>query len=289
MNRAVTVADGQKGNPIDFVLRLQSNAPSTIYPGTRTILAFGPAGSGKTTNWLNIAKFAQLTKSGAKVYVIDTDFAVDRMLAGYPTLTYSIPNDPAFANPDATVQIYSCFDWREYVNALADIQRKAKPQDWVVVDFIGNAWAAVQDDFVMEVFHQEIGDYFLKVRKQLSNDATSLGALEGWVDWQVINPRYKGWVNKLLFKGRYHVYCTAQSDNLSSKRKPTEDAQTRQMFVRAGLKPVGQKSLPFQFHTILLTGREGGRTARSPLSRIVNEKRYPVSSSRTSRLIISST
>jgi hypothetical protein len=219
------------------------------------ILAFGPAGSGKTTNWLNIAKFIHMTKSDSRIYVMDTDFAVDRMMAGYPNLTLGIPWDPQFNNPEAIIQLYSIFEWRQYINALADIQKKARPQDWVVVDFIGNAWSAVQEDFVMEVFHQDIGDYFLKVRKQLSDDATTLGALEGWVDWQVINPRYRGWANKLLYKGRYHIFATAQSDNLSSERKPLEDAQTRQLFARYQVKPVGQKQLPYQFHTILLTGR----------------------------------
>lgn len=230
-------------------------------PAPERILAFGPAGTGKTTNWLNIAKFITLTNSDARVHVIDTDFAVDRMMAGYPTVSIGIPADPNFANPTATVQLYSCFEWREYVAALNAIQRSAKPQDWVVVDFIGNAWSAVQEDFVMEVFHQDIGDYFLKVRKELDNGAKSLGALEGWVDWQVINPRYKQWANKLLFKGRYHVYATAKSDNLSSDKKPTEDAQTRQLFARYQVKPVGQKELPYQFHTVLLTGRTDDKRA----------------------------
>lgn len=224
-------------------------------PAPERILAFGPAGSSKSTGWLNIAKFAALTKSTAKFYVIDTDFAVARMLSGYPTLTYSFIGDPQFTNPDAMIQVYTCSEWREYVSALADIMMKAGPGDWVVVDFIGNAWTAVQEDFVMEVFHQDIGDYFLRVRKTLKDGAGSLGALEGWVDWQVINPRYKGWCNKLLFKGRYHVYCTAKSDNLSSDKKPTEDAQTRSLFARYQVKPVGQKDLPYSFHTLLLTGR----------------------------------
>lgn len=107
----------------------------------------------------------------------------------------------------------------------------------------------------MEVFHQDIGNYFLQVRKTLKDDAKSLGALEGWVDWQVINPLYKAWVNKLLFRGRYNVYCTAKAGALSSDKKPTEDAQTRQMFLRFGLKPEGQKDLPFQFHTVLYATR----------------------------------
>ena len=219
------------------------------------ILAFGPAGSSKTTAWLNIAKFAEITGSDARFYVIDTDFAVDRMLLGYPNLTVSLPSDP-YPN-DARIHLYPTFDWREYVSALAQIRQRARPGDWVIVDFISNAWTAVQEHYVDQVFHQDIGDYFLKVRKELDRNASSLGALEGWVDWQVINPLYKRWANDLLYRGRYHLYCTAKSDTLSSDRKPTESPQTRQLFARYQVKPVGQKDLPFQFHTVLLTGRSG--------------------------------
>lgn len=226
------------------------------FPAPERILCFGPAGAGKTTNLLNIAKFAHLTKSDAIFHILDSDFAMDRMLIGYPDIPFAIWNDPNFpTTPETRLIIYPVFEWRTYVAALDKIHATARPQDWVSVDFISNAWTAVQEHFVNEVFHQDIGAYFLQVRKTLKDDAKSLGALEGWVDWQVINPLYRGWVNKLLFRGRYNVYCTAKSDNLSSDRKPTEDAQTRQLFLRFGVKPVGQKDLPFQFHTVLYANR----------------------------------
>ncbi len=224
-------------------------------PAPERILALGTAGSGKTTNFLNIAKFAQTTKSESKFYVLDSDFAMDRMITGYPSIPYSIHGDPAFTNPDARLVIYPVFEWQEYERALRDIRLKSRPGDWVCVDFISNAWTAVQEYFVSEVFHKDIGDYFLSVRKTLDKDASSLGALEGWVDWGVINPLYKKWVNTLLYRGRYHLYCTAKTEPLSSEKKPTEDPQTRQLFSRYGIKPVGQKDLPYQFHTLLLTGR----------------------------------
>ncbi len=184
---------------------------------------------------------------------------MDRMLTGYRELRFQLVGDPNFQDPDATLIIYSAYEWNDYVRALRDIQMRARPGDWVSVDFIGTAWSAVQDHFAQEVFHKDIGDYFLQVRKELDKGATSLGALEGWVDWQVINPLYNKWANTLLYKGRYHIYATAKSENLSSDRKPTEDAQTRAMFARYQVKPVGQKFLPFQFHTVLLSGRSGDK------------------------------
>lgn len=249
------------------------------FPVPERILDFGPAGSGKTTNLLNIAKYSHLTRSPAKFHIIDSDFAMDRMLTGYPDIPFGIWNDPNFPiTQDSVLCIYPVFLWREYEAALAYIQRIATPFDWVTVDFISNAWAAVQDHYVEEIFHQDVGQYFLKARKEMAKDAKSFNPLEGWIDWQVINPMYKGWVNKLLFRGRYNVYCTAKSDNLSSDKKPTEDAQTRSLFLKYGVKPVGQKDLPFQFHTVLLSGRvdQVGQPTRRTISAVKDRERAEV-------------
>jgi AAA domain len=211
------------------------------------ILAFGPPGSGKTTNWLDIAKWAEQTGSDSQFYVLDTDFSVDRMLISYPEIS-------------KRVHISVGYDWDDYSTFLHLVSNKATPADWVVVDFIGSAWATVQSYFTEQVFKQDIADYFLQARKELGANK-SLSTLDGWTDWSVINALYKKWVNPLLFKGRYHLYATAKGDSLSSDKKPTEDASTRQLFLPLGVKPVGQKDLAFQFHTVLLTNRS--REART--------------------------
>lgn len=46
------------------------------------ILVFGAAGSGKSTAWLATAKWLQDSGSGATFWVLDTDRAVARMMAG---------------------------------------------------------------------------------------------------------------------------------------------------------------------------------------------------------------
>jgi hypothetical protein len=196
----------------------------------------GPAGASKTTGWLNVAKFSAITKSDAQFYVLDTDSAVPRMMTGYPTI-------------QDRVHISRGYDWSDYKAFLAKIQREARPQDWVIIDFIGNAWTAVTQSFVESVFQKDIGDYFLFARKADEK------ALEGWTDWNVINAMYRQWINPLIFKGNYHLYATAKSEPLSSDKKPTESAAVRSLFLPYGQKPAGQKELPFQFHTLLLAGK----------------------------------
>ena len=219
-------------------------------PIPERILVFGDTGSGKTTNALNIARWAARTKSPAHFYILDSDFAIPRMLTNYPEITDRIT-------------LYPCYDWPDYTKALGEVIKKAQPNDWLIVDFIGSAWQAVQSYFTTQVFKQTIGSYFLQVRKQLTDDKKSLGALEGWTDWQVINALYKQWVNPLLFKGRYHLYATAKAATLSSDKKPTEEKDIRQMFLRYGIKPTGQKDLPYQFHTVLISGYDPRSSART--------------------------
>lgn len=202
------------------------------------ILVFGPAGSGKSTAAASIASMAAKTKSDARFHVIDTDLAWDRMLVeGYGDL--------------ANVDVHVALEWPEYKAALAKIRSVVRPNDWVVVDLVSNAWETVQSYFTEQVFDQDIGDYFLQVRKELKTGKKSLEAFSGWVDWSVINAMYKTWINDLLFKTRANVICMAKMAKVYAEQ---DDKATRLLFGQHGVKPEGQKSLPYQFHSVLLTG-----------------------------------
>lgn len=234
-----------------------------LYPSPERILVFGQAGSGKTTSWLDIAKWSVRTKAPSRFFILDTDFSVARMMSSYPEIA------PYCA-------VYTGYDWEDYMNFLKVVTRECTPNDWVIVDFIGSAWQAVQQYFVEQVFKKEIGDYFLQARKELAKGASSLAALDGWTDWSVVNGLYRQWVNPLLFKGQYHIYATSKVDQLSSDKKPSEDAQTRSLLVPFGVKPNGQKDLPYQFHTLLLTGRDA-RTDTRTLTTIKDRERSSLS------------
>lgn len=219
------------------------------------ILLFGPAGSGKSTAAASIASMAQKTKSDARFHVIDTDLAWDRMLIeGYPDLS--------------NVEVHVALDWPEYKESLAKIRSVIRPNDWVVVDLVSNAWETVQSYFTEQVFDRDIGDYFLQVRKDLKTGKKSLEAFSGWVDWSVINAMYKTWTNDLLFKTRANVICMAKMGKVHVEQ---DDKATRLLFGPHGVKPEGQKSLAYQFHTVLLTGEP--RTGEYTLTSVKDRER----------------
>lgn len=229
---------------------------SQPFPVPERILVMGPAGSSKTTGLLNIAKFAALTQTDAQFYIGDSDSSIPRMMTGYPSI-------------HDRVHITPLYDWPDYQAFGKMIQRTARPQDWVMVDFISTAWTCVQSHFVESVFSKSIGDYFVFQRK------ADQKTLEGWTDWNVINALYRDWVKPLIFKGRYNLYCTAMSENLSSDKKPTESKEVRSLFLPYGVKPAGQKELPFQFHTLLLAGKvqTPGQPAQYTLTTVKDRER----------------
>lgn len=195
------------------------------------ILAIGSPGSGKTTAWLSIAFWAQATGSDAQFYVLDTDFAARHMLLSSPKYG------------DLTnVHVYEAIEWEQYTAAIADILPKMRPQDWLVVDFMGSAWDAVQEWYVAQVFKDDIGSFFMQARKGGGE------ALDGWRDWGVINRVYKQFANDVLFKCPGQLFTTAVAEAM----RDTDDRAMRSVFGPHGVRPRGQKHLAHGVHTVLL-------------------------------------
>lgn len=198
-------------------------------PVKERILATGGPGSGKTSAWLSIAK----KNPDSHFYVIDSDFAVDRMLDG-KSLT-NVTHDVAT-------------EWTEFVELTRKYQKAMKPNDWLVIDFISPAWNAVQAWYVEQVFGKDIDAYFVDRRK-----AKAKNDLEGDTDWKVINKAYGAWATMLL-KTPGHLFATAPVKAVGDR----DDAATKQLYALHGVKPEGQKMLSHQFHTVLMLSRARG-------------------------------
>ncbi len=204
----------------------------SIKPRER-ILTFGAAGTGKSHAALTIAR-----KTAGTTFVIDNDLAYERLIA------------TDFTDIEDRVEVFNLDEWDEYIPALREINTKAERDDWLVVDSMTPTWSQVQSAFVEKIHGKEIDDYFLQVRrtKQDAKKGSPLGALEGWMDWPVINSMYfKLYRTMLKFPG--HVYCTAEMGMISSD---DTDKDTRLMFGGWGVKPIGQKRLPHIYNTVLI-------------------------------------
>lgn len=92
-------------------------------------------------------------------------------------------------------------------------------------------------------------------KAKAAKEAKALGALDGWVDWPVINAQYNGRVMKFLITPPCHLLVTAEQADISSDDK---DKETRALYGGEQVKPRGQKRLGHNMQTVLRLGRRAG-------------------------------
>lgn len=236
------------------------------------VLSMGITGSGKSYQWLQLAR--TLKPAGVIFRCLDTDNDIDYMLR--TQFQDLLPEN------GGNVYVHLAFDWPEYEQGVAWVQQKGltpeqlgkmdkylvaayktplKRIDWVVTDKINNAWSTVQRYFTSEVFGEHMGEYFLQVRKEMQSGVrkTAKGGmpsspvmegLDGWKDWSVINKLYDDWILPIIYRIQCHVYAATDVDKLD--KGTDKDPELLNLFGDLGIKPAGQKKLGGQHHTIFL-------------------------------------
>jgi len=235
------------------------------------ILLMGITGSGKSFQWMKMAK--HLKDKGSIFRVIDTDSSIEYMLEEqFPEL---LPEN------GGNVYVYDAFDWNELINArrwarqeklnpsvIATLDKHLKhaynqhikPQDWLILDMADRPWEAVQEYYVEETFGQDYGDFFLHVRKEIEShggknsqgkDVASLDkeAMDGWKDWTVINKLYKTWFNPITYQTKCHVILVTKVKEVAKGEK---DAEIVSAYGDMHVMPVGQKHIGHTVHSIFL-------------------------------------
>jgi hypothetical protein len=208
------------------------------------ILSFGGAGQGKSYDFYTIVQLAQMTKSDAKFYVIDTDVSAYRMLED-PSLDRLTDGDGNLI-PNLVIED-EVWDWETLMGTLKRVQSQMKPNDWLMLDMLSPAWGWVQTAFTEKVFGQGTDEYFLQKRAAMKNPAKEK-SFEGWTDWPVINAMYKSFQSALL-RSPGHLYATAEVRAISSD---SAEKDTRMFFGPYGVIPVGQKRDMHLFQTVIL-------------------------------------
>lgn len=218
------------------------------YDEPERILATGAASTGKSTAWLNIARWSQRTGSPAKFWAIDTDRTVRRLLA---TEFTELEN----------VEFRVCTKWEKVREALDEFGRRATPpQDWIILDMLGPTWDMVQDWFSRSLFKAGKAEYFLAAQRNLqaAKEAAeiakgkppkaSMSPFEGYTDWVTIKSEYQEMAIQLCLESECNTFATTGIDKISTDEK---DRATLTVFGPFGVKPRGEKSTAHMFHTVL--------------------------------------
>ena len=234
-------------------------------------MLFGIEGCGKSLATMEIA-----SRVDATVWVIDNDNAWERMLEGTTLAGESVglaeewywapssrnaeggvyESSDKWVEDGGNVVVFHCEGWEGNVAAIREIARRANVDDWWLLDTGSVVWANVQEYFTSKVFDASMADYFLKVRmeKQQANTlGKSLSALDGWVDWSVINPLYKDKVAKFLVNPPCNLIVITEQAEVSSDDK---DKETLGLYSGFGVKPTGQKRLGHQMQTVIQLRRD---------------------------------
>ncbi len=244
-------------------------------PVLERILSMGITGSGKSYQWLKLAE--ALKPTGAIFRCLDTDNAIPFMLeTQFPNLKSENGGNIIVHQSAAWPEYKAGIDWLlrrpfskdmlEYMAVMEpDVVKdhdktKIKPTDWTVIDMADNAWKTVQSYFVQEVFGDDPGEYFLRIRQEMEAgkrrnakggmpSSPVMEGLDGWKDWSVINKLYDDWINPIVYRIPTHVYTTTKVEKVD---KTDKDVELQLMFGDVGLRPAGQKALGHQMHTIFL-------------------------------------
>lgn len=209
---------------------------SLVQPGIarERILAFGGAGTGKTDAYLSIAERYAQTGTPGKFHIIDTDYTAERSLESRPDAEKAI------------AKIWLCPEWADYERAIGTVKKIIKPQDWLVIDMVSPLWEMAQEYYVEKVFKKDLDDFWLTAR----TSAAKGSPLDGFKDWGVINKIYRQNVANEILRCGGHLFMTASATPLSSD---LESKETKALYARFGVKPVGQKHNAHLVHTVLWT------------------------------------
>lgn len=197
-------------------------------PGRERILLMGGWGVGKSTAAVDIWE-----KTDSNMYVIDTTYEADRNFDGN--------------NPTSITRVE---EWSEYMPAVKKARIKGEVGDWLVIDRMDTVWEQAQNGFVEEVFGKSADEWFLEYRKEKSGHPL---AGEYGMNWNVIKKMYGAFMTEVMrFPG--NVLVTARAENVTQPNRDGtggDSPEIRQEYGKFGVKPAGEKNMPFLFHTVL--------------------------------------
>lgn len=199
------------------------------------IMVYGGLNSGKSTGWLTIAR----QQPENTFYCIDTDKSTARLLE----------TEFKDVRDKGNVQIILCRTWETSKKTLEELIPTIKETDWLIIDKINPLWDFVQNWFTQGVFHKNLDEYFMQLRKSLGG-GTKLEAFKGWTDWNVINPAYQAVIDPTMYNFDYNIYITAGSKAYDPKAD-FEDVELKESFSVVGHQPEGEKRNGDRCHTVL--------------------------------------
>lgn len=229
------------------------------------ILAYGPAGAGKT--YAAMQTIAKALGPGERAYIIDIDNAWGRMLeTDGAELGLSVVEeyqngvrDQEYEDPDGNVVLWHCRGWEASTTALRKSLEKAGRNDWIVVDSMSWLWDDVLAWYIEKTHGTELPEFLMQARMQqvrAGKTTAKEGATGGQdavlVEWNFINPVWSKHVATPLVNAHCHIYLCSEAKEARSDGR--QDKQLSQLYEQIGWLPKTQKRVGNNVQTILYLG-----------------------------------
>jgi len=221
------------------------------------LLIYGGPGVGKSSCWIDIAQKMEEYRSPGKVYVLDTDNAVEAMFgAGY-------------AHLEERVVWFPCYDWPSLTKAQKEVmETRPTIDDWVVIDMMSFPYTEIRRYYTEMVYGQNLEEYLLETARLINmakaakeaGDKSSRSEREfgDWSgrDWDHMNKIYLAWEVPLTLRMPANVVAVAEEREVDSARGASADQVKR--YKRAGShKPYVNKTAEHRFRTVIRVTNPG--------------------------------
>lgn len=210
------------------------------------ILVYGAPGSGKSYAWQCILA---ATPDHVRFHVIDTDAAWE-----------SARDSEQFAPYDHRVTLTEPNDWLDYVDAIkrAKAEMNRDRGDWFVVDLADHAWDAAQSYYEDRKYDgsAEWTEAFINrvVDGTVADEDKDVGAR-----WGAINKLYS-MMRLFVVRAPGNVFIAATEKDFKKDRQGNylwEEDNVIRDFGKEGVKPGGQKHLPYDVRSTMHLIRRG--------------------------------
>lgn len=204
---------------------------------TERILVWGYDGSGKSRGLCDIARYIQPT--GAKVYVLDTDDAYERVL-----------EEGKFKDVD-NMELFVPMDFDEARQWAWDLPEHVRPEfDWVGIDRMSWVREQIREWYSLRSYGQTVTERLLEHKKELierGQGVSKPGRFNAFDtgDNQSMSSVYKEWVGRALYRHRGNVYMGTGTQ----KTYDSDSEAVRSLYGWFGSKPAGDRELGNEPHT----------------------------------------
>lgn len=213
----------------------------TFHPPTtrrERILAFGPAGGGKSTAYMSIAELLYRTNTPNRLHVWDHDVTVEALE----------PEDGHLKQWLDVKDVDHYDDWKRE-SRVAKQEAASDKNDWLVVDMASDLYSKSRSRFYEAKFGQTIDEFLVNISALESKEAAAKTTGAYGSHWDAINHLYDA-VFGVIHRYPGHVFVCCEERQLSDVVKGSMDAESKSIYEKAGVMPAGRNSMTHAFHTV---------------------------------------